>query len=317
VITAAVLGGLQISSVASRYVASGRDQHLARLGAAVVTLTRDMEDERDLSGAYIARGQAGPVPPALARARTATDAAASTVRAEAGGLGAGYQRGAVQDLDAVLAGLTDLRTIRKGMSSRAISAAQVIRIYAGDLIDPENTFIAAVGGGTGDASLQVAVTTLAALLRVENDQSVQRGILYAALSARPPVLAAEELAILQQANLQERTDLADFNASTNTAGQELYSNTVSGAAVDIASSQEILAQQKAATSPSQPLTGDTGLDAATWYRDMSTTIGDTRMVTGQLAGQITAGANTLRSNAAKNLLLTSIITLRPGAGPSG
>jgi hypothetical protein len=303
-----VLGALQISSVASRYVASGRDQHLARLGAAVVTLTRDMEDERDLSGYYVARGPAGPVPSALTRARAATDAAARTVRADAAGVGAGYQPGTVQDLDAVLAGLADLRAIRPRVSSRDFPAAQVIRVYTGNIIGPENTFSAAVASGTGDAPLQAAVTTLAALLRVENDQSVQRAILYAALSARPPVLAFEDLSILQQAHIQERTDLADFNASTNTAEQEFYSKTVSGQAVDIASSNEILAEQKAAASPRQPLTGDTGLDAATWYRDISTTIGDTRKVNSQLTGQVTDRANTLKSDATKSLLLISVAT---------
>jgi hypothetical protein len=46
-------------------------------------------------------------------------------------------------------------------------------------------FSAAVGG-TNDARLQGTITALAALLAVENEQSVQRAILYAALSAQPP-----------------------------------------------------------------------------------------------------------------------------------
>jgi hypothetical protein len=64
-----------------------------------------------------------------------------------------------------------------------------------------------------------------------------------------------------------------------------------------------------AANPSAPLTPNTGLDAATWYGDMSTTIGDTRKVAGQLNGQITVRANTLKSNATRSLLLTSIVTL--------
>jgi hypothetical protein len=289
VAVAAVLGALQISGAASRYVAAGREQHLAWLNAAVVTLTRDLEDERDLSAAYAARSQAGPVPLALARARAATDTAARAVRADAAGIGAGYQPGAVQDLDAVLASFADLGTVRNGVSSRTFPASQVVRVYAGNIISPENTFSATVAGGTSDAPLQATVTTLAALLRVENDQSVQRAILYAGLSARPPVLASEDLISLQQAVIQERTDLTDFNTSANTAEQELYSKTVSGQLVDIATSDGILAEQRAATSPRKPLTGETGLDAATWYRDKSTTIRDTRKVTGQLTSQISTG----------------------------
>jgi len=70
-LTAAVLGSPQISSDVSSYVTSGRDQHLAQLNAAVVKLTQNLEDERDLSAAYVARGGAGPLPVALVRARAA------------------------------------------------------------------------------------------------------------------------------------------------------------------------------------------------------------------------------------------------------
>ena len=236
-VIAAVLGALQISSDASSYLTSGRDQHLAQLDAAVVTLTQNLEDERDLSAAYVARGEAGPVPVTLADARTATDAAARAVRADAAGIGAGYQPGTVQDLDALLASLTDLEEIRTAVSSSAFPASQVIRVYTGNVIGPANTFSAAVGDGTGDARLQGTVTTLAALLRVENDQSVKRAILYAALSAQPPVLATEDLTSLQQADAQERADLTDFNGCRGHRRAAALRNTVSGAAVDLAATQ--------------------------------------------------------------------------------
>jgi hypothetical protein len=308
-LTAATLGALQISSDAGNVVASGRVQHLARLDAAVVRLTQDLEDERDLSAAYAARRQPGPVPVTLTDARTATDAAAGTVRADAARIGAGYQPGAVQDLDTLLASITDLAEIRAAVSSAAMRAPQVIRVYTYNVIVPAITFSAAAGGGASDARLQGTVTTLAALLRVENDQSVQRAILYAALSAQPPVLAPQELSTLQQASAQDESDLAAFASSAGLAEQQLFASTVAGAVVDRAAAQESLAEAAAAARPSAPLTRNAGLDAAAWYADMSTTIGDTRQVAGQLAGQITAQANTLKSKAATSLLLTSTATL--------
>jgi hypothetical protein len=90
--------------------------------------------------------------------------------------------------------------------------------------------------------------------------------------------------------------------------QKLYATTVSGAAVDIASSSEILAEQQAAARPSVPLTRN-GLDAGTWYRDMSTTIDDTRKVTGRLDSQLSSQADTERSHATRNLLFSGIATL--------
>jgi len=129
------------------------------------------------------------VPLTLASARAATGAAVGTVRADAAGIGAGYQPATVQALGSLLAGITKLGDIRAAVSSAAWPAPQVIEVYTSAVIAPAITFSAAAGGGTSDARLQGTVTTLAALLRVENDQSVQRAILYAALSAQPPVLA--------------------------------------------------------------------------------------------------------------------------------
>jgi hypothetical protein len=305
VAVAVALGALQISSVASRYAAAGRDQHLARLGAAVVTLTQDLEDERDLSAAYTARPGTGPVPLTVVRARRATDAAAATVRAQASGIGPGYQPATIRALGDLLTSLTDLKFPRRDVSAPAEAAAQIIRIYTDSAISSANAFSATTGGGTGDATLQGAVTTLAALLRVENDQSVQRAILYAALSAQPPVLAPWVLSSLQQVHGQANADLADFNAAADTTEQKFYSSTVSGRLVDVAAASEILAEQQAADHSPAPVTGT---DAATWYRDMSITVGDTRKVTGQLTSQISGRANTLKSDAAKNLLLISIAT---------
>ena len=313
VVTAAVLGALRIGSDVGTVAAAGRDQRLVKLDAAVVTYTRDLEDERDLSGAYAARSpdRPAPIPVTLARARTATDAAAATVRAEAAGIGAGsgYPPDAVQDLQAVLASITDLRTIRPSISSADVPPSQIIRIYTGNIIGPANTFSAAIGVAATSTHLQGAATTLAALLRVENDQSVQRAILYATLSTHPPVLRPEDLSTLQQAATQEHSDLVAFNSSASLSEQQLYSNTVSGPAVNVASWQEIMAEQNAAAHPQAPLTGNTGLNPVTWYGEMSTTIGDTRKVADRLTSQLSGQASTLKSEAVRSLLLTSIATL--------
>jgi Nitrate and nitrite sensing/HAAS len=304
-VTAATLGALRISSEASSYAAAGRDQRLARLDVAVVTLSRDLEDERDLSGAYAARRQAGPIPPALSRARMATDAAAGIVRADAAGIGAGYPPAAVHAVADLLAGIADLRTIRAGVSSSPFPPSQLIRIYTFGVIGPADTFAAAVG----DTRLQATATSLAALLRVENDQSLQRAIVYAALTARPPVLASEDLLSLQQAAVQEHSDLAAFNSSAGPVGQQLFSRTVSGNEVDVAASTEIQVEQVAAARPSAPLTPNIGMDAAEWYRDKSTTIDDTRQVTGHLVSQVSGQADTARSRATRDLLFSGIATL--------
>jgi hypothetical protein len=294
-VVAAVLGALQIRGDVSSYAASGRVQHLARLDAAVINLTQKLEDERDLSAAYAARGDNG----TLTRVRAATDAAASAVRADAAGVGAGYSPGTVQDLKALLKRLTVLGDIRG-----TVPAPGIIPLYSLGVIRPAITFSTAAGDGTGDARLQASVTTLAALLRVENEMSVQRAILYAALSARPPVLAPADLTSLRQAFQQQQAGLGDFKASADTTEQRLFWNTVSGAM-----DRAVVAETRAQAVPVAQLTGRFGLDAATWYADMSAAIGDTREVANQLVGQVTARAGALRSHATRRLVLTSILTL--------
>ena len=186
-------------------------------------------------------------------------------------------------------------------------ASQIVRVYSGNLIVPANTFSAAIGTGANDASLQGNVTTLGALLRNENQVSVQRALLYAALKSPQGTLRSEDLTTLEQAHEQAVADLADFNASTDTAEQQTYSNTVSGAPVDVASSNEILAEQMATNTPSVPLRSQ--LSARNWNADMTTTLNDTQTVANGLTKAITGRADALRSNATTGLLVTSLVTL--------
>ena len=258
-LTAAVLGALTIYGDVSNWQATGRVVHLAQLNADTIKLSQALEDELNASVAYAAtnattRPTNAPLPLNLKQAQAATDSAANAVISDSSGVtvAAGYQPGTVQALDAVLASINDLANVRKGVVGTLFPASEVVRVFTGNLITPANTFSAAIGTGANDADLQGNVTALGALLRNENQVSAQRAILYAALISQG-TLRPEDLTNLEQASEQAKADLADFNAASDTAEQQYYSNTVSGSQVDVASSNEILAEQMAATSPSVPL----------------------------------------------------------------
>src|SRR6266567_212773 len=309
-LTAAVLGALTINADVNNWQATGRVQHLAQLNADVVQLSQSLEDELNVSAAFAAtRPNNGGLAGDLKQAQNVTNSAASAVVNDSSGVtpGAGYQPGTVQDLNAVLASVNDLTNVRKGVTDSQFPASQIVRVYSGNLIMPANTFSAAIGTGANDASLQGSVTTLGALLRNENQVSVQRALLYAALRSPQGTLRSEDLTTLQQAHEQAVADLADFNASTDTAEQQNYSNTVSGAPVDVASSNEILAEQMATNTPSAPLTSQ--LNPKNWNADMTTTLQDTRKVADELTASITGRADALRSTATTDLLVTSLVTL--------
>jgi hypothetical protein len=248
----------------------------------------------------------------LRQARNTTSAAARTVLTEAAGVtsGAGYQPATVTDLNALIDSLNELPSIRANVTSSLFPASQVIRLYTSDVLAAANTFSASVGAGANDAGLQGNDATLAALLEVENEMSVQRAVLFAALSSPAQRFGPGDLNTLNQAKESQTADQADFAASTSEAEQKYFNNTVSGSAVDQASAQETLAVEMGSASPGLPLTAHASdLTAKTWYANQSATIDGVRQVADGLVATITDRARTLRSHATRDLLLTSIVTL--------
>ena len=193
------------------------------------------------------------------------------------------------------------------MSSSQLPTLMVIRAYSRNLIAAANMFSAAIGSGANDADLRGKVAALGALLQNENQVAVQRAILYAALVSPQGTLSPVDLTTLQQAHEQAAADLANFNASSDPAEQQNYSSAVSGAQVDVAVSNEVLAEQMATTAPNVPLRAQ--LNPESWNQDMAYTIGKTRTVADQLAITITNRTSTLKSRATRDLMLTSWVTL--------
>ena len=307
---AAALGAFLIYGDVNTWVANGRVQHLAQLNASVVTLTQALENERDLSAGFAANRSGSAATVKTAQATTNT--AAQTVESQAAGVstGAGYAAGTVQSLDTMLNSLGDLHSIRQSVSSSVFPASDVIRVYTTNVIDPANAFSASAGIGANDVSLQGNIISLGSLLRIENDLSVQRAVLYAALSSPADVLAPADLATLQQAQYQQTADQDAFNASTSQAEQQALDNTISGPQADLARSEESIAESLATGSSPLPLSKfDGGLTAQAWYNNQSYTIGKTRDYANGLVSEITGRANTLRSQATTNLVISTVVAL--------
>ena len=323
-IVAAILGGIQIGSDLSSSQAAGRVQHLTQLNAAVIVLTQALENERDYTAGFIAagRGQAGTPSATMTAPLKAlyaqTASAVKTVQGDAVGVttGAGYQATTVQALDALVNSIqNDLPYIESVVQKTNLPAPTAIGVYTDGVIEDANTFTGAVGEGSTDPQLQSSLTTLTALMRIENQMSVQRAILYAALSATPAYLGNQQATNLSQAFQQEGAEINDFNASTDVEEQQLYGNTVSGTQVDAAQRDETLALSLSANSnsnsPNQSLTANGQLSPGTWYTDMTVTISDAEKVANGshgLVGTITARANALKSHWSGQLLVTTLAT---------
>jgi signal transduction histidine kinase len=310
-LTAAVLGAVTINRGVSNWQTTGRVQHLAQLDSAVVTYIQAVEDERDYSvastanrGAYSAR---------LRTARHVTDGAAAKVAALADGVtvGDGYQPVAVQAVNAVQVSAKTLPFVRKAVADPLFPMTGIMRVYTVNVIQPANTFTGIVGNEASNTDLRRGAVSLAALLQVQDAKSVQRAIMLRAVSFPQPTLSPDDSASLQQALQQEKADLANFNASVDPAEQLNYKNTVTGERVDTAATQEGNAAALLTGPGPHRLTpaNARNLAAANVNKDMSFTIGKVRQVAGELNGNISALANTSRTNATTGLLVTSLVTL--------
>jgi signal transduction histidine kinase len=318
-VTAAFLGGLTIDRDASGWLANGRVQNLAQLNVSVVRLSQALENERDLSAGYAANKTAVPGLAAQLRlAQAATASAGQAVRAGAAGIATagGYQAAVVQDVSGLLGDLTQLQGASPGMSSSSpsalSSASKNVQLFAGQAIQAANTFSASVGNGTSDADLNGNVTALGALLRVENQLSVQRGTLFVALSSSPPNLTPAALTTLLQAQQQQAADQAEFTGSATQSELASFDGVIGGTAAIPARTQEALAVTNAVSD--LPLTtlnnvSATKLTAPGWYAAMTATVNGTHQVAGQLAADVAGQASTLRSQSTSNLLVSSILTV--------
>jgi signal transduction histidine kinase len=313
-LTAVVLGALTIAGDVSAWQTTGRVQHLAQLNSAVVKYIQAVEDERDYSVASTANR--GGFSARLRTAQRATDGAAAEVAALADGItvGGGYQLVAVQAVNAVQVGVQTLPFVREAVADPLFPSAAIMQVYTVNVIQPANTFTSIVGNEASNTNtdLRSDVIALGALLQVEDSWSVQRALLLKAVSLPQPSLSPADDASLQQAQRQEVVDLANFNASVDLAEQQNYSDTVSGPPVGRTGHEESLALALLpGASSAHPLTPANArvLAEANVNDDMSFAIGKVRQVADELTGNISDLANTSRTNAGTDLLVTSLVTL--------
>jgi signal transduction histidine kinase len=311
-LTAVVLGALTINGDVSSWHTGGRVQNLAQLNNAVVKYIQAVEDERDYSVASTANR--GGFSARLRTARRATDSAAAEVAALAGGITVrdGYQLVVAQAVNAVEVGVETLPYVREAVAEGEFPSAAIMQVYTVNIIQPANTFTSVVGNEASNTDLRRDVIALGALLQVEDSRSVQRALMLRAVSWPQPSLSPDDNASLLQAQRQEVVDLANFNASVGIAEQQNYTNTVTGLPVTRAAHEESLALALLpGASSAHPLTpaNARALAAPTVNDDMSFTIGKMRQVADGLTGDISALANSSRSNASADLLFTSLVTL--------
>ena len=322
-VTALVLGVIQIVGSVNNYESFKRVQDLANMNSLVVNAAGLVADERDATAGFVAAGRQAGGPSAAALKVTVlgdqakTNTLLSQISAAAPGIvnGSGYRAQTEIDLsNGVLAKITDLQDIRQAALTTYEPALQVITAYDG-VIQAFTTFSNDVAGGTSNATLESDVSVLNALLRMQDDASLQRAYLYQALSSTPPALTPNALQSLNQASEQQTADTNAFDQAASVSEQQYNGNTVTSPEVDEASS----AEQRAVVSATagQPLTIGSQASctaqhlgpAACWMTTQTDHILLMRQVSDGIVADITAQANSLASSALHSATIVAVATL--------
>ena len=317
-LTALVLGAIQISTAVENYTSDKRVQTLANINALVVKGAGQLADERDITAGFVASGKSNTAMQAqVNQAQAATNATLAEIRSQAAAVtgDSGYRAQTVLDLNnGVLAGINDLTLIRQAALKTQYPPLAIIQTYDERLIAPFDTFSNDIAAGTGNASMQTNVTVLNALLRMEDDASLQRAYLYQALASPSPGLTSVALTALNQAATQQQADTSQFTGDASVTEAQNLNNTVSGPQVDAAKSEESLAvaltnkNQSIAAIGTAQTCGRTP-QAQCWYQTQGVQISDMRQVSDGLVGQVTAQANALTSSSLRSAIITSVVTL--------
>jgi signal transduction histidine kinase len=322
-VTALILGVIQIVGSVNNYTAFKRVQELASINSLVVQASGDLANERDDAAGFVAAGgQLNPPSPAsvplktklqndIAKTESVTGQITTLASRDAN---AGFRQQTALDLsNGVLGGIQDLTYVRQAVLTTKSPALSVISYYE-RIIQSFTSFSNDVAAGTGNATLQSNVSVLNALLRMEDDASLQRAYLYQALESKPVALTPSALQDLNQAIEQQTADTAAFDQSATVTQQQTLSNTVAGPQVDTAKSAEKLAIATAAAN--QPLTiGKQQACAANmsepqcWQSTQSQQIDQMRDVSNGLVSDITNQANALESNSLHSAIEVSVATL--------
>jgi signal transduction histidine kinase len=312
-LAAVILGGLRISSGVNSALADKRTQQLAQLNADVVSLTQNMEDERDLTAGYISSGQPGgssPLHIALTKQQNATDEAEQQVSAAASDVGAGYAqsvRDSLTQVKAVISALPQLRSAAAPTAGNGKAPAQAMITDYTNAINTLLTFTSLSASGTSDTTLSRNVIILTALARATDEASQQRATLYSALIAKhfPP----QGLNDLISMGAAQSADQQDFTSSASLAQQQLFQNTVSGTGVDQAAFQF---QRATSTSNNGSVSigiADPNAAAQSWFGNETFTIQQMRKVESNLISGIISRASSLQTSATRSAVIISIITL--------
>ena len=326
-IAAISLGGVRIQAARTTAANFARVSQLALLGSDVTALAQAVEDERDLTAGAIAARQVGDTTLADSTAKelparyAASNADFSTVQRMAKQLGPALSGAASADLASAIdaaSALPDLRTFEQSQ----MTPLPMTENYEG-IVSALLAFGNDIALGSSNAQLSESVSALGSLAQMEDQVSVQRAILYAALLQGE--FEPDGVNSLSAAQSSEASDLAAFQATA--ANLPAYQPAADGASAGFSATTSEAEQFSVVTqSPQIDATQATELEAIiagnagnklnggvqnaqTWFTNATSKLSATRGIESDELTGMTVLANSLQQGALGSERLTAIIVL--------
>ncbi len=308
--TAVALGASSIVSSWRSAVDYQRVDKLATLSAKVTKLAFNLEAERDNSVWFIAlkTGKNGISntnlsPAAKAQLQvvrqqyTYTDKWVAPVRQGVLSIGSDYPPGVVLDAHSVRSELGFIKRVRGAALTAQTSAIDVVNRYSA-VISVLLAFEDQIALSSNDPQLTSTVSSLSQISRIEEEFSVQRGLVVYALTANQ--FAPNMFDLLNNSVAKLKSDNDQFANFASTPQNELYKVALaSGSLFDrvSASEQTVIQYETANLATGNTGLGNVGINPQEWFGNVTETIGKIRHVEESLVGQAVSRAQDLRKKA--------------------
>jgi hypothetical protein len=314
-VTAVMLSGMRLISSVQDGRQYQRVEQLATLGSKITALAAALETERDETITYIAlpgggrssdpTGRSKVVPAQLSVVRQQIKLSVplvAQVMAGAKDIGLSYPmqvRLEAQSVQAVLG--SRLTILRNAAVNTDLPALAVIQQFT-TVIDVLLAFDDQIDLNSADPQLAGTVQALSRISRIEEEFSVQRGIVMDALTSGmfgPGMFTALNASIEEQAAYD--TDFQNFATTQQSA---LYTRTLAGSLVDSVTADEMNVIDYAQAHASRV---QAAIVPATWFGDMTETINRVRLVERDLVGSAISRSTALGKSAIISVVIMGVL----------
>ena len=303
--TAVALGASSIVSSWKTAASYQRVAQLATLSSNVTKLAYQLEYERDNTVWFVAM-KTGPnglldkqLSPAaknqlqvIRQQYVYTNKAMVAVRQGAGAIGSSFPAGVVTDAGSVLAELDFLKSVRTAALAAQASATDVINRYS-TVINVLLAFEGQIALTSNDPQLTSTVSALSQISRIQEEFSIQRGLIVYSLTATkfaPNMFQALNASVANQAS-----DSAQFQNFASAHQLDLYKVALAnGSLADRVSASEstVIKYQ-----PAHKSLSGIGIPSEEWFGNVTETVGKIRLVEETLVSEAINRAQDLRKKA--------------------